>query len=97
MFWPFKKKKIEPNPNFKSIIELKHKEGNSIKITVEGLSKEQIAYVSNRIKETFNMKVPDHNFNMNMDKIWQNIDKNWERQEEIFDSIFKEFEKKNRD
>lgn len=95
MFWPFKKKnipKVEPIPHVKSEITIRHKGGNAIKITVEGLNKEQVAYISNRIKETFNMKTPDTSFNKNMDKFWQQMDKHWEKQEEIFDSIFKEFD-----
>lgn len=103
MFGLFKKKKEQPkeepkvSPNFASVkseITLKHSGGNTIKITIEGISNEHVTYVSNRIKETFNMKAPNHSFNKNMDKFWANIDKNWEKQEGIFDSIFKEFDKK---
>jgi capsular polysaccharide biosynthesis protein len=80
----FKKKK--PTPTVSGVIELSHKNGEKITITVTGVSSEQVAYITNRIKEVF--KIPHNQIDpkvyQDMNKVWEQTDKYWEEADKLF-------------
>ena len=83
LFGLFSKKKTVKSV-VTSTIELKHTNGEIITIVVNGSNDKLVAYVSNRIKMTFNVKERNtcaytqeelEKVQANMDKIWNDVDK----------------------
>jgi uncharacterized protein YpuA (DUF1002 family) len=84
MFGFFKKP-----PTVKETIELKHKNGDVVKITIEGSNMYQVDYMSKRIKSLFEFSkrvddIPDADF----EKVFEDMTKVFEDAEKVMRKTF---------
>ena len=76
MFWFGKKATV------KRTIELKHKDGDIVKIIVEGDNVYQVDYVEKRIKNTF--FTPRDSVDVDVDKVFEGAGKVFEEMDKFF-------------
>ncbi|CAK0752171.1 hypothetical protein CCP1ISM_450001 [Azospirillaceae bacterium] len=92
--WPFNKKKKEKKSSsyVAAIVGMTHKNGEEIKIRIEGQTPEVVAHVANRIRSSFGMKVKEENKILEeMDKVWEESDRLWESFDKAHKKVFKKF------
>lgn len=79
--WPFKKKTKRHISYCSAVIDITHKSGEKIKITVEGETPKIVAYMANKIKSNFNINDVDQK------KMWEEADKMWEAADKVWKEL----------
>jgi hypothetical protein len=98
-FWPFKKKN-KPHLKIISKIKLTHKNGEIITVIVEGDTPECVSFISNKIKNDFNInkeiqEKADRIFSKS-NQIWKESEKVWKESEKVWkesEKVWDEFDK----
>jgi hypothetical protein len=79
-------------PTAKAQIKIAHKSGETIVVTIEGTNVNHIAYVTNRIKEIFNLrKTPG--VDINAEKFWKESENLWKEFDHMMESVNQLYDK----